>query len=81
MREKMKWRTVLMVCMLAFLALLLSACDNKGRDSSSKITAYRYETQDPLCRTGWKPDLWLDLCSAECWKENAGSRLFSWIWW
>ncbi len=46
MSEKMKWRTALMFCVLAFPALLLSACDGKGMDSPSKITAYRYETQE-----------------------------------
>lgn len=46
MSEKMKWRTALMFCMLAFPALLLSACDGKGMDSPLGITAYRYETQE-----------------------------------
>lgn len=46
MSEKMKWRTALMFCMLAFPALLLSACDGKGMDFSSRMTAYRYETQE-----------------------------------
>lgn len=38
--RKMKWRTALMFCILAFPVLLLSACDGKGMDSPSKITAY-----------------------------------------
>lgn len=46
MSEKMKWRIVFMFCMLAFPALLLSACNGKGMDSSSRITAYKYETQE-----------------------------------